>query len=65
MLSPSAFSNAPPVVMLSETSEFEFDFSGVEESELPELSDFGSSELDESKLEEPVTGSDTSSESTI
>ena len=60
MLSPSAFYDAPPVVMLSETSEFELDPSGCEESEFPELSEFGSSELDESELEEPVTGSDAS-----
>ena len=60
MLSPSAFSDAPSVVMLSDTSEFELDPSGFEESEFPELSEFGLSELDESELEEPVTGSDVS-----
>ena len=60
MLSPSAFSDAPPVVMLSETSEFDLDPSGFEVSEFPELSEFGSSELDESELEEPVTGFDAS-----
>ena len=49
--------------MLSETSEFKFDFSGVEESQLPELSEFSSSELDESALKEPVTGSNASLES--
>ena len=44
--------------MLSETSEFDLDPSGFEVSEFPELSESGSSELDESELEEPVTGSD-------
>ena len=46
--------------MLSKISEFELDPSGFEELEFPELSEFGSSELDEPKLEEPVTGSDAS-----
>ena len=46
--------------MLSETSEFELDPLGFEESEFPELSELGSSELHESELEEPVTGSDAS-----
>ena len=46
--------------MLSEIPEFELDPSGIEELEFPELSEFGSSELDESELEKLVTGSDAS-----